>query len=177
MRTTIRYQIGSTWLCVEDGNGDAPGHPDRVTVALRASRPNGKPGRRIEANRATQRDEILALGLRLLDLADRMAPETSWPAGQAVDDTGNPLAPVNFGPSDRDLIERLSVDRPIEFARHVYASAERLRRRMPILRAAQSVLEHCDDETASGLYSMLAAADMHGFIPVRSVTALGKRLI
>jgi hypothetical protein len=42
------------------------------------------------------------------------------------------------------------------------------------LRAAQSVLEHCDDETASGLYSMLAVADMHGYIPFASVTALGE---
>jgi len=172
MRIPIRFQIDSIWLCVEDGNGDASEHPDRVTVTLRASRPNGRPGRRIAANLATQRNEILALGLRLLDLADRMTPETSRWSCQTAGAAGDRLAPVNFGPGDRDLIERLAADRPIDFARHVYASAERLRIRMPILRAAQCVLEYCDDETASGLHSILAAVDMHGCLPFRPVTAL-----
>ncbi|WP_217497475.1 hypothetical protein [Trinickia violacea] len=71
------------------------------------------------------------------------------------------------------MIERLSADRPIDFARHVYASAERLRIRMPILRAAQCVLEYCDDETASGLHSILAAVDMHGCLPFPQVAVLG----
>ncbi|WP_206997067.1 hypothetical protein [Trinickia mobilis] len=173
MRTAIRFQIGSTWLCVEDGNGCAPGHPDAVTVALRASRPDGRLGRRIAANHATRRDEILALGLRLLDLADRMTPETFGSSGQTAGDIGESPKSVNFGPGDRDLIEHLSPGRPIDFARHVYAGAERLRARMPILRAAQCVLEHCDDETAKGLHSILAAVDMHGCQPFRSGLALG----
>ena len=174
MRTVIRFQIGSTWLCVEDGKGDASEHPDRVTVTLRASRPNGRPGRRIAANLATQRDEILALGLRLLDLADRMTPENTSSSRRTVGDTGDRPGPINFGPGDRDLIERLSADRPIDFARHVYASAERLRIRMPILRAAQCVLESCDDETASGLHSILAAVDMHGCLPFPPVIDRGE---
>jgi hypothetical protein len=162
MKTAIRFQIGSTWLCFEEGDGYAPGHPDRVAVALRANRPEGRPGRRIAANLTTQREEILALGLRLLDLADRMTPETSWSLSRTAGDTSVRPAPVNFGPADRDLVERLSAERPIDFARHVYASAERLRTRMPILRAAQCVLGHCDDETAAGLHAILATIDMHG---------------
>ncbi|MGV2291756.1 hypothetical protein AAHK20_23800 [Trinickia sp. YCB016] len=174
MRTAIRFQIGSTWLCVEDGNGDVPEHPDRVTVTLRASRPNGRPGRRIAASLATRRDEILALGLRLLDLADRMKPEASWSSSQTMSGSGGRAASANFGPGDRDLIERLSADRPIDFARHVYASAERLRVRMPILRAAQCVLESCDDKTASGLHAILAAVDMHGRLPFPRVIDRGE---
>jgi hypothetical protein len=33
---------------------------------------------------------------------------------------------------------------------------------MPILRAAQSVLAHCHDETAAELYVLIAAADQTG---------------
>jgi hypothetical protein len=171
MNTDIKFRIGSTWLCIESADGPAPGHPDSVTVALRRSRSRGQPGRRIEANPGTQRCEILALGLRLLELADRMTPETTWSESQAAHGGARPPRVLNLGAAERELIERLSPDQPIDFARHVYQCSERLRVRMPILRAAQSVLEHCNDETAAGLYLMLATADMYGYLPVRTEPA------
>jgi hypothetical protein len=167
MKTAIKFQIGSMWFCVENSRGVASGYPDEVTVTLRESRVNGRPGRRIEANPGTQRNEILALGLRLLDLADRMTPETTWSASRIVHGDGHPPRTFNLGAADLELVERLAPHKPLDFARHAYESAERLRTRMPILRAAQSVLEHCDNETANGLYVILAAADMYGRLPFR----------
>ncbi|QCP48659.1 hypothetical protein FAZ95_05315 [Trinickia violacea] len=171
MKTEIRFRIGSTWLCLESGRGPVPEHPDAVTVTLRRSRTNGRPGRCIEANPGTRRNEILALGLRLVELADRMTPETMWSSNQTVQSDGRPPRALNLDAADRALIEHLSLDRPIDFARHVYESSERLHARMPILRAAQSVLGHCDDETAADLYLLLVFADMHGCLPLRSELA------
>ena len=172
MKKAIRFRIGTTWLCVEERAGRAPGHPDHVTVALRTNRPDDRPGRRVAANRSTQRDEILALGLRLLELADRMPPESDQPSGCAAGSAGKSGMPLNFGPDERALIDRLAVDNPIDFARYVYDSAERLRARMPILRAAQSVLENCNDETAKGLHTILAATDMLGRLPLQPLLTL-----
>jgi hypothetical protein len=174
MNTNIRFQIGSTWLCVEASKGHAPEHPNDVTVALRESGPNGQPGRRIAANPATQRNEILALGLKLLDLADRMTPKTTWSSSQTAADTTQPPRALNLGAADLELIERPSVDNPIGFARHAFASSERLRARMPILHTAQRVLEHCDDTTATALHVILAAADMLGGLPFTSALAVAQ---
>ncbi|WP_176057068.1 hypothetical protein [Paraburkholderia sp. BCC1876] len=66
---------------------------------------------------------------------------------------------------DRELIDRLSVDEPIEFARYVADCERRLHSRMSILRAAQTVLESCDDQAASGLHEILVAVDMSGSLP------------
>jgi hypothetical protein len=166
MKAMIRFRVGSTWLCVEDGKGRAPAHPDSVTVAVREGRADGRSGRRIASSPGTGRTELLALGLRLLELADRMTPETTWldsvPAAG-----GDPAAgALNSGTADQELVERLSIDRPIDFAHHTHASAERLRERMPILRAAQCLLQNCDDETAANLYMLLSVADLYGCLPV-----------
>lgn len=172
MTQAIRFRIGTTWLCVEDGSGRMPGHPDYVTVALRANRPDDRPGRRIAANRSTQRNEILALGLRLLELADRMSVDSDLTAACAAGHSDKRPVRWNFGPDEQELIDRLSVDSPIDYARHVYDSAGKLQTRMPILRAAQTVLENCDDETARGLHTILAATDMLGELPVRPYLVL-----
>ncbi|CAE6968170.1 hypothetical protein [Paraburkholderia domus] len=105
MTTHLKFRIGEKWICMEDGNGYAPDHPDHVTFAVRDVKANGKPGCRGAANFSVRR---------------------------------------------RTVLDRLLADRPLNFARHAYASAERLRARKPVLRATQRVLEHCDDETAAG---------------------------
>lgn len=169
MKTDIRFRIGDKWICVEGGNGYAPDHPDYVTFAVREARANGKPGGRVAANFSVRRRAVQELGLRLLDLADRMTPETTWQNSQTVGETGQPPLLFTFGDDDRAVRERLLADKPANFARHVYASAERLRARMPILRAAQRVLEHCDDEPAAGLHVLVAAADQAGGFPARPV--------
>lgn len=165
MKPVFRYRIGDTWLCVENGNGYAFRHPSHVTVTLRTNRSDGRPGRRIAVNGLTQRDEILALGLRLLELADGMLPEGSVLPERVAGGEGVASASPSLGASDREFIDRLSADKPIDFARYVLDCAERLRGRMPILRAAQSVLENCNDETAKRLQAILSVADMFGCLP------------
>jgi len=159
MNANIKLRVGDMWLCVEDGTGYAPEHPDYVTMCLRESKPNKQPGRRTAANFAVKRNTVLRLALELLELADRMTPETTWSSSQTVGDGGQPPMVLNFGEVDRALLERLHPDAPLNLARHAYASVEKLRARMPVLRAAQRVLEHCDDETASALHVLIASAD------------------
>ena len=49
---------------------------------------------------------------------------------------------------------------------------ERLRARMPVFRAAQRVLEHCDDEAAAGLHVLIATADQAGGFPGKPIVGL-----
>lgn len=51
---------------------------------------------------------------------------------------------------------------------------ERLRTRMPVLHAAQAVLEHCDG-TAAGLHVLIAAADLNGGLPVNRIAGFDAR--
>ena len=169
MTTHLKFRIGEKWICIEDGSGYAPEHPDYVTFAIRDAKPNGKPGSRSAANFSVHRRTVLEIGLRLLELADRMTPETTWQSSHAVGEKGQPPLTFTFGEDDRAVLDRLLADKPLNFARHVYASAERLRARMPILRAAQRVLEHCDDETAAGLHVLIAAADQAGGFPAKPI--------
>ncbi|MDR6412991.1 hypothetical protein [Paraburkholderia terricola] len=168
MKTHLKFRIGDTWVCVEDGKGYASEHPDHVTFAVREAKPDGKPGNRVDANLSVPRRELLAIALSMLELADRMTPETTWMNSETVGCIGQPL-PLHFGDDHARMTERVTGDRPLNFARNAYAKFERLRARMPILRAAQSVLEHCDDETAAGLYVLIAAADQTGGLPARPV--------
>lgn len=165
MRKNLRFRIGSTWLCMENGDESAPEYPDSVSVVLRQNQSNGQPGRRIEMTPRVQRNEILALGLRLLDLAGRMTPETPSDSQSTPGDETSPGLLDDLDAMDVELVESLPHEEPVDFARDVSQSAKRLRKRMPILRAAQSVLEQCDDETATRLYLMLVAADMDGRLP------------
>jgi hypothetical protein len=167
MTTHLKFRIGEKWIYIEDGNGYAPDHPDHVTFAVRDVKVNGKPGGRVTANFSVRRRTVLEIGLRLLDLADRMTPETTWQNSQTVGGSGQPPLTFTFGEDDRVVLDRLLADRPLNFARHAYASAERLRARMPVLRAAQRLLEHCDDDTAAGLHVLIAAADQAGGFPAK----------
>ncbi|MFM0592932.1 hypothetical protein [Paraburkholderia dilworthii] len=166
MKKNLKFRIGATWLCIENRDESAPEYPDSVSVVLRQSQSNGQPGRRIEMTPRVQRNAILALGLRLLDLAGRMTPETTSSDSQST--PGNEPSPSlldEFDATEVELVESLPHEEPVEFARDVSQSAKRLRKRMPILRAAQSVLEQCNDETATRLYLTLVAADMDGSLP------------
>jgi hypothetical protein len=159
MSANIKFPVGGAWFCVEDGTGYSDEHPDYVTFCLRESRPNKQPGRRTAVNFAVKRSRVLRLALELLELADRMTPETTWSSSQTVGDGGQPPMVLHFGEADEALLKRLSPDAPLNFARHAYASVEKLRARMPVLRAAQRVLEHCDDETAAALHVLITSAD------------------
>jgi len=167
MSANIKLRIGSMWFCVEDGTGYVPEHPDYVTICLRESKPKKQPGRRTAADFAVKRNTVLRLALELLELADRMTPETTWSSSQTVGDSGQPPMVVNFGEVDRALLESLHPDAPLNLTRHAYASVEKLRARMPVLRAAQHVLEHCDDETAAGLHVLIASADHRNGLRLR----------
>ncbi|MDR6449677.1 hypothetical protein J2794_005815 [Paraburkholderia terricola] len=168
MKTHLKFRIGEKWICVEGGNGYAPDQPDHVTFAVRDVKANGKPGSRVDANLSVPRRELLEIALSILELADRMTPETTWMNSETVGCAGQPL-PLHFGDDHARMTERVTGDRPLNFARNAYAKFERLRARMPILRAAQSVLEHCDDETAAGLYVLIAAADQTGGLPAKPI--------
>jgi hypothetical protein len=161
MTTHLKFRIGNKWVCVEGGNGYAPEHPDHVTFAVREAKPNGKPGSRIDANLSVPRRAVLQIALSMLELADRMTPETTWINSETVGCAGQPLL-LHFGDDHARMTERVTGDRPLNFARHAYAKFERLR-------AAQSVLEHCDDETAAGLYVLIAAADQTGGLPAKPI--------
>jgi hypothetical protein len=166
MKKNLRFRIGSNWLCMENSDESAPEYPDSVSVVLRKDQTNGQPGERIDMTSRVRRNAILALGLRLLDLAGRMTPETPAPDSQLTPgDAPSPSLLDDLDAMDVELIESLPHGEPVDFARDVSQSAKRLRKRMPILRAAQSVLEQCDDETATRLYLMLVAADMDGSLP------------
>jgi len=168
MTTHLKFRIGDKCVCAEGGNGYAPEHPDHVTFAVREAKPNGKPGSRIDANLSVPRRAVLQIALSMLELADRMTPETTWINSETVGCAGQPLL-LHFGDDHARMTERVTGDRPLNFARNAYAKFERLRARMPILRAAQSVLEHCDDETAAGLYVLIAAADQTGGLPAKPI--------
>ena len=169
MTTHLKFRIGEKWICIEGGNGYAPDHPDRVTFAVRDVKANGKPGCRVAANFSVRRRTVLEIGLRLFEIAGRMTPETTWQNSQTVGETGQPPLTFTFAEVDRAVLDRLLADKPLNFARHAYASAERRSARMPILRAAQRVLEHCDDETAAGLQVLVAAADQAGGFPAKPI--------
>ena len=162
MTTHLKFRIGAKRICIEDGNGYALDDPDYVTFAVRDVKAGGKPGGRVAANFSVRRRTVLEIALRLLELADRMTREITRQNSQTVGENGQPPLTFTFGTDDRVVLDRLLADRPLNFARHAYASAERLRARMPLLRAAQRVLEHCDDETAAGLHVLIAAADQAG---------------
>jgi hypothetical protein len=171
MTTHVKFPIGDKWVCVEDGGGCVPEHPDHVTFAVCEAQTNGRPGARVAARFAVRRHRVLELALRLLELADRMTPETTWANSRAVLDEGQPPQVFEGGEGDRALVERLIGDAPLNFARNAWAKSERLRARMPVLRAAQGLLEHCDDDTAASLHVLIAAADLHGGLPVQLVVA------
>ncbi|MEW6347314.1 MAG: hypothetical protein AB1704_42355 [Pseudomonadota bacterium] len=137
MTTHLKFRIGEKWVCVEDGNGYAPEHPDYVTFAIRDAKPNGKPGGRSDANFSVHRRTVLEIGLRLLELAERMTPETTWQNSQTVGETGQAPLTFTFAEVDRAVLDRLLADRPLNFAHHAYASAERLRA-SPSRRAART---------------------------------------
>ena len=136
MTTHLKFRIGEKWIYIEDGNGYAPDHPDHVTFAVSDVKANGKSGGRVTANFSVRRRTVLEIALRLLEFADRMTPETTWQNSQTVGENGQPPLTFTFGADDRVVLDRLLADRPLNFARHAYASAERLRARMPLLRAA-----------------------------------------
>jgi hypothetical protein len=172
MNADITLRIGDAWLCVEDGTGYAPEHPDYVTFCLRESKQNKQPGRRTAADFAVKHNTVLHLALELLELADRMTPETTWSSGQTVGNSGQPPMVVNFGEVDRALLERLHPEASLNLARHAYASVEKLRARMPVLRAAQRVLEHCDDKAAASLQVLIASAEHFKGAPIKLTVAL-----
>lgn len=172
MNANIKLRIGGTWFCVEEGTGYAPEHPDYVTICLRESKPNKQPGRRTAADFAVKRSTVLRLALDLLELADRMTPETTWSSSQTVGDSGQPPMVVNFGEVDRALLEWLHPDAPLNLARHAYAGVEKLRARMPVLRAAQRVLEHCDDQTVVSLQVLIASAEQFNGAPIKLTVGL-----
>lgn len=164
MTTHLKFRIGEKWICIEDGTGHAPDHPDRLTVAVRNVKANGKPGGRVAANFCVRQRTVQEIRLRLLELAGRMTPETTWQNSKMVGETGQPPLTFTFGEDDRAVLDRLLADRPLNFARHTYASAKRLHARMPVLRAAQRELEHREDGTAAGLHVLIAAVDQAGGI-------------
>ncbi|MFM0514657.1 hypothetical protein [Paraburkholderia sp. RL17-373-BIF-A] len=169
MTTHLKFRIGEKRICIEDGTRYAPDHPDHVTFAMRDVKANGKPGGRVAANFSARRRTVLEIALRLFELAERMTPETTWQNSQTVGETGQPPLKFTFAEANRAVLNRLLADRPLNFARHAYASTERLRARKPVLRAAQRVLEHCDDETAAGLHVLIAAADPAGGFPAKPI--------
>ena len=167
MRTYVKFPIGDKWICVEDGGSCGPEDPDHVTFAVREAKANGKPGVQIAARFAVRRNRVLELALRLLVLADRMTPETTWANSQAVPDGGQSPQVFDGAEVDRALVERLRGDAPPDLACNASAKSERLLQRLSVLRAAQGLLEHCDDETAARLQVLIAAADLHGGLPVQ----------
>jgi hypothetical protein len=106
------------------------------------------------------------IALRLLDLSDPMTPGTTCSGSDAVGCTGRP-SPLHFGDDRGRMKARRSADRPLNIARTSDTRFERRRARMPILRAAQRVPEHCDEMTAVGLHALIATAGLTGGVPAR----------
>ncbi|CAE6925890.1 hypothetical protein R69927_06839 [Paraburkholderia domus] len=137
MTTHLKFRIGEKWICIEDGTGYAPDYPDHVTFAVRDVKANCKPGGPVAANFSVRRRTVLEIGLQLLELAERMTPETTWQNSQTEGETGQAPLTFTFAEVDRAVLDRLLADRPLNFARHAYASAERLRS-SPSRRAART---------------------------------------
>jgi hypothetical protein len=126
MTTHLKFRIGDKWVSVEGGNGYAPEYPDHVTFAVREAKPNGKPGSQIGANLSVPRSAVLQIALSMLELADRMTPETTWINSETVGCAGQWLL-LHLGDDRARMTERVTGDRPLNFARNAYAKFERPR--------------------------------------------------
>jgi hypothetical protein len=151
----FRFLIGRSWLYIDDAGGLVPGHPDFVSLCLRREEGvdavDGCTGDRVTLTRTA----LLAFALRLLEIADLMLPEALWEADQAGH-TKN-TADKEDDPSDLSLLMDPGV--PFAFARFHYDNMRRLHARMPILRAAQRLLEYGDESIAENLQAFITAAE------------------
>jgi hypothetical protein len=169
--TQISFPIGSAFMTVEDGSGVSNSHPDYVSVAMREKTANGKPGRRIAVNFSVRRAAVFKLALQLLELADRMMPETTFQESRVVGDGDRMPALVGRDDQERAaLLRLLPQDRdPLAIGKAASVRYDNLKARIPILRQAQKLLEVCDADTAGTLHMLLVCAEHTGKFPVALV--------
>jgi len=77
-KTYIKFPIGNLFLTVEGGSGYVDEHPDTVNVAIRERTVKGAAGARVGVDFSARRAQIMTLGQQLLEVAQRMSPETLW---------------------------------------------------------------------------------------------------
>ncbi|WP_157838854.1 hypothetical protein [Achromobacter sp. DH1f] len=159
----FHFQIGELLVCAEHSQGyAAPDMPSSVALSVRERSPKGKIGARKALSVYVKPNEIAAIGIEFLSLANRMAPETLFARSETVASTGPQQKPVKHMLQEeaREIADaldqgRLTIDKPL-------ASFEKLRQRIHILQRAQHLLERLDDDAACQLELLLTVMEQYG---------------
>lgn len=159
----FHFNIGNLSISVEDGSGyGAPVMFDSVTLCARSRNEKGAIGKRVGVSFFLHRSEVAAIGLGFLDVARKMAPETTWARSEAVYSSAQPRRIIPLTLAEGRDIEAIIKELGVDLVRSPAVSFEKLRKRMPILQKMQYLLERVDDETAAKLDMVLSVVEDDG---------------
>ncbi len=178
----LKFNLGKHVLCVEDGHGyavsgapdgsDASAMYDGVNLSIRERTGKGQPGSIVDRQFDVKRSEILALGLGLMDVASRMAIETTWHRSETVYSHGKQRKLVPLTEIERAALSDLNTEKLKSMRNDMAHSYDKLRSRVHILQRCQFVLEKISDDSANQLDILLTILEHAGVLPVRVETGI-----
>jgi hypothetical protein len=180
--TELKFNLGKHVLCVEDGHGyavsgasdgsDASAMYDGVNLSIRERTSKGQPGAIIDRQLDVKRSEVLALGLGLMDVASRMAVETTWHRSETVYAPGKQRKLIPLTEIERAALSDLNKEKLKALRNDMAHSYDKLRSRVHILQRCQFVLEKIGDDSANQLDILLTILEHTGVLPVRVETGI-----
>jgi len=178
----LKFNVGKHVLCIEDGHGyavsgtsdgsDASAMYDGINLSIRERTAKGQPGAIFDRQSDVKRSEILALGLGLMDVASRMAVETTWHRSETVYSHGKQRHLVPLTEIERAALCDLNQEKLKALRNDMAHSYDKLRSRVHILQRCQFVLEKISDDSANQLDILLTILEHSGVLPVRVETGI-----
>ncbi len=164
-RFLLQHNVGGLWLVVEEfvGIGDRA-----VLMSIRqrsTGRDTSRPGPRLCLDQSAGRAKLLTLAYDLIDVADRMLPETTMATSETVATTGT-LPTVHNRRFNEEGRRITAGSRDLHRELDAATRWRVLERRLPTLQRAQRVLERCDRDTAEWLEDVLTVVERTGRPPV-----------
>lgn len=165
----FKFNIGSLAVSVEGGGGyGAPRMNDYVAMSVRMLNENGRPGKRESVNHYVKRQEIAAIGMAFLDVARKMAPETTWARSETVASyRTQQRAVIPLTAAEKDGIDKFLAECGEHILRDPAASFDKLRKRIATLQRVQFLLERLDDNGAEQLDILTTIMEHTGALPMK----------